>query len=217
MAKLWLIPPGNCRGQVDSPVSTARAQDGLWHRCGPSKILGCPELCGGSNASREHAMYVVSPACSLARSWAPLRLVRFEFLGESVVTSLDSFKSRNTLNVGGKTYDYFSLEGGREERPRRHLAAALLAEGAAGEPAALRGRRARSPSDDIQAIGAWLENAQLRPRDRLPPGARADAGFHRRARRGRSRRDARRDGEARRRSEEDQPAGRRSISSSTTR
>ena len=56
-------------------------------------------------------MYVVTlPACSLARSRAPLRLVRFEFLGEFVVTSLDSFKSRKTLTVGGKAYDYFSLK-----------------------------------------------------------------------------------------------------------
>ena len=50
-------------------------------------------------------------------------------------------------------------------------------------------------------------NQDLRTRDRLPPGARADAGFHRRSRRRRPRGDARRDGGARRRPEEDQPAG----------
>ena len=54
--------------------------------------------------------------------------------------SLDSFKCRQTLTVGGKTYVYYSPRRGREERPHRHLAAALLDEGAAREPAALRGR-----------------------------------------------------------------------------
>ena len=60
---------------------------------------------------------------------------------------------------------------------------------------------------DIEAVAAWLEQqGQDRARDRLPPGARADAGLHRRARGRRPRRDARRDDRARRRPEQDQPA-----------
>ena len=51
------------------------------------------------------------------------------------------------------------------------------------------------------------QDQDLRSRDRVPAGARADAGFHRRAGGGRSRRHARCHEEARRRSEEDQPAG----------
>ena len=51
------------------------------------------------------------------------------------------------------------------------------------------------------------QDQDLRPRNRVPAGARADAGFHRRPRRGRSRRHARRHEDARRRSEEDQSAG----------
>ncbi len=51
------------------------------------------------------------------------------------------------------------------------------------------------------------QGQDLGSRDRVPSGARVDAGFHRRARGGRSRRDARRHGPSRRRREEDQPAG----------
>ncbi len=61
---------------------------------------------------------------------------------------------------------------------------------------------------DIEAVAAWLDNKrQGREGDRLPPGARADAGLHRRAGRRRPRRHARRDEEPRRRPAQDQPAG----------
>ena len=61
---------------------------------------------------------------------------------------------------------------------------------------------------DIQAVAAWLDHqGQGREGDRLPPGPRADAGFHRRAGGGRPRRHARRHEGARRRSAQDQPAG----------
>ena len=102
-------------------------------------------------------------------------------------------------------YDYFSISRGREGAGRR-LPAAVLDEGAAGEPAALRGRpqRHRRP---LKAMRAWLASAQLRAGDRLPPGARADAGLHRRAGGGRSGGHARRHGGARRRPAKDQSAG----------
>jgi hypothetical protein len=55
---------------------------------------------------------------------------------------------------------------------------------------------------DIKAVADWQKQGQGRARDRLPPGPRADAGLHRRARRGRPGRHARRHGGARRRPEE---------------
>ena len=53
----------------------------------------------------------------------------------------------------------------------------------------------------------WLKAKTSTRRDRLPPGARADAGLHRRAGRGRPRRHARRHAEPGRRPRQDQPAG----------
>ncbi len=70
--------------------------------------------------------------------------------------SLDSFKCRRTLKVEGDKLRLFQPARGRGERARRHFQPALLAEGAAGEPAAPRGRphrhRRRHPGD-----GAWLK------------------------------------------------------------
>ena len=64
-------------------------------------------------------------------------------------------------------------------------------------------RHPRRPPGD----GRLAEGAEDRPRDPVPPGARADAGFHRRSGGRRPRRDARRDEAARRRPAEDQSAG----------
>ena len=55
----------------------------------------------------------------------------------------DSLKTRSTLDAAGKSYAYYSLAKAADEA-RRHVAPALLDEGAAREPAALRGRQ--SPS-----------------------------------------------------------------------
>ncbi len=88
---------------------------------------------------------------------------------------------------------------------RRRVAPALLDEGVAGEPAALRGwpdGYSRRPS----VHGRLAEGAADLPRDPVSPGPRADAGLHRRPRRRRPCRDARRDGAARRRPAEDQSA-----------
>ena len=54
-------------------------------------------------------------------------------------TGQDTLKTRRTLTVQGKSYDYFSLARGGEVAGR-HIAAAGQPEGAAGERAALRGR-----------------------------------------------------------------------------
>ncbi len=96
---------------------------------------------------------------------------------------------------------------GREEA-RRHQPPAVQHEGAAREHAALRGRGdgdARGCPGDRRLA----EGRALHPRDPVSPGARADAGFHRRALRRRSRGDARRHHQARRRRPEDQSAGAR--------
>ena len=122
--------------------------------------------------------------------------------------SPDTFKCRKTLKVGAKTYEYFSLPDCREERPGRHLQAALLAQGADREPAAPRGRPLGQGRRHPRR-GRLAEGQDLDPRDRLSPGARADAGLHRRAGGGRPRRHARRHEVAGRRSLQDQPAGAR--------
>ena len=94
----------------------------------------------------------------------------------------------------------------REERAHRHLQPAALAEGAAGEPAALRGRplgqSRRHPRRRRMA-----QDQDLHPRDRLPSRPRADAGLHRRSGRGGPGRHARRHAAPGRRPFQDQPAG----------
>ncbi len=92
-----------------------------------------------------------------------------------------------------------------EERPQEHLAAAVLHEGAAGESAAQRGWPLDHQGGHPGGC-AVAQDQDVGTRDRLSPGARFDAGLHRRAGGGRSRRHARRHEDARRRSEEDQSA-----------
>ena len=122
------------------------------------------------------------------------------------MTSLDSFKCRKTLKVGGKTYVYYSLpaaeKNGLKGISKLPYSMKVLLENL------LRNEDGRTvKKDDIVAVVEVAEEAQARARNRLPPGARADAGFHRRAGGGRSRRDAQRDAGARRRCREDQSAG----------
>ena len=96
--------------------------------------------------------------------------------------SLDTFKSRRTLTVGGAEYDYFSLpeaeKNGLAGISRLPFSLKVLLENL------LRYEDGRTvTADDIRAMADLAGDADERPRDRLPPGARADAGFHRRARR----------------------------------
>ena len=84
-----------------------------------------------------------------------------------IPTGQDSLHTRSTLEVGGKSYAYYSLAKAAETA-RRHLAPALLDEGAAREPAALRGRRdrhaRRPPGDGRLAEGAEIaREIQYRP------------------------------------------------------
>ena len=122
------------------------------------------------------------------------------------MASLDSFKCRKTLDGRGQDLPIFFAQGGRAAWPRRRLAIAVLAEGRAGEPAAQRGRAHRQEGGHRGGRRLAGQPRQERARNRLPPGARADAGLHRRAGGRRSGRDARRDGQARRRPRQDQSA-----------
>ena len=122
------------------------------------------------------------------------------------VTGHDSLKARRSLEVDGKRYDYFSLDAAAQGGgARRHLAAALLAEDPPGKPGAA-GKRPHRHGRRHQGGRAIAHRQDHRARDRVPPGARPDAGSDRRAGGRRSRGDARGDGRSRRRSQEDQPA-----------
>ncbi len=125
---------------------------------------------------------------------------------KKVMDSLDSFKCLRPLKVGAKTYAYLQPAGGGEERLEGDFAAAVFAQGAAGKSAAQRGRPRRHQAGH-PGRRAMAQDQDLGARNRVSAGARADAGFHRRAGGGRSRRHARRHGASRRRCEEDQSAG----------
>ena len=95
----------------------------------------------GSDAwERTAEMAVPAPLRVIACHRSPFPQAEQTRMGSHVSKSLDSFNCRRTLKVGGTEYVYYSLHRGREERPDRHFAAALFDEGAAGEPAAQRGR-----------------------------------------------------------------------------
>ena len=116
------------------------------------------------------------------------------------------FQCCRTLKVGSKTYAYYSLptaeKNGLKGISRLPFSMKVLLENL------LRNEDGRSVTkEDILAFAAVAQDQDLGPRGRVPPGARADAGLHRRAGGGRSRRHARRHEEARRRPEEDQSAG----------
>ena len=123
------------------------------------------------------------------------------------MASIDSLKTRRELVVGDKTYAYYSLRAAEEARTCRRFASADLDEGAAGEPAAQRRRPVGRRATTCKARRRLGRQQGLgRARDQLPPGARADAGLHRRAGGGRPGRHARRHGPARRQPREDQSA-----------
>ena len=129
----------------------------------------------------------------------------------------DTLGTRTTLDVGGKTYAYYCLakaaaklgDVSRLPFSMKVLLENLLRFEDGGFTVS---------ADDIQALVDWQKDPVDRePRDPVSPGARADAGFHRRALRGRSGRDARRDHQARRRHRPRSIRWSRSTSSSTTR
>jgi hypothetical protein len=108
-------------------------------------------------------------------------------------------------NVGGKSYAYYSLPKAAEalgDISRLPFSMKVLLENLLRFEDGVTVTR-----DDLQAMVDWQKERRISARDPVPPGARADAGLHRRARGRRPRRDARRDEAARRRPAEDQPAG----------
>ena len=119
------------------------------------------------------------------------------------MASKDSFGARGTFEVGGTTHEIFriaAVDGAR--------GAALHAQGAAGEPAAHRGRRQRHRRPDPRA-GCVGSRRRAQRGDPVHPGARDHAGLHRRPVRRRPGHHARGREGPRGRPGEDQPAGTR--------
>ena len=89
--------------------------------------------------------------------------------GGPLMASLNSFQMPQDAQRRRQDLRLFRPHRRREERPAATLAPALLAEGAAGEPAAPRGRPTVTKAD-IEAVAGWLDQqGQGRARDRLPP------------------------------------------------
>ena len=117
---------------------------------------------------------------------------------------MNSFNSRSTLKVGNKEYEIYRLDA-LDKQGISDQASAFSLRILAGEPAAHRRRPQRHPGGNSRA-GRLEQQVQAGQRNRLHAQPRAAAGFHRRARRGRSRRHARRHEAPGRRSHADQSA-----------
>ena len=93
----------------------------------------------------------------------------------------DTLKTRRTLTVEGKRYDYFSLPEAAKtlgDISRLPVSLKVLLENV------LRFEDGRSYKvDDAKAIAGWLENAHLDQGSAVQARPHPDAGFHRRARR----------------------------------
>ena len=108
-----------------------------------------------------------------------------------VACRTNSFGAKDTLEVGGREYEIFRLDALQQRFDVARLPFSLKVllenllrtEGNGSVDAA-----------DIEALASWDAKAQPSKEIAFTPGARADAGLHRRARGRRPRRDARRDG-----------------------
>ncbi len=95
----------------------------------------------------------------------------------------DTLKTRRTLTVDGKNYDYFSLDAaasaaGLGDISRLPFSLKVLLENL------VRLENGRTVTvDDIKAARRLARHQEFGPRDRVPPGARADAGPDRACRR----------------------------------
>jgi hypothetical protein len=117
----------------------------------------------------------------------------------------NSFKARKTMEVGGKSYTYFSLKAVEKEigdLSRLPFTLRILMENLVRHEDGTTVKKA-----DIAAFADWLKNGGKSTKEINFRCARADAGLHRRASRGRPRRHARRHGQAGWRRQEDQSAG----------
>ena len=122
-----------------------------------------------------------------------------------IPTGQDSLNTRSTLTVGSKSFAYYSLAKAAEQLgdiSRLPFSMKVLLENL------LRFEDGVTVThQDLQAMVDWVKGAAHCARDPVPPGARADAGFHRRPRGRRPGSDARCDEKPRRRPAEDQSAG----------
>ena len=98
------------------------------------------------------------------------------------MASIDSLQTRRTLSVGGKTYVYYSLpvaeEAGLAGISRLPVSMKVLLENL------LRNEDGgETDAEDFKAHGRLGPEGPVRcsTRSQYPPGARADAGFHRRS------------------------------------
>ena len=101
----------------------------------------------------------------------------------------DTLKTRRTLTVGGKSYDYFSLAEAAKslgDLSRLPVSLKVLLENV------LRFEDGRSYKvEDAKSIVGWREKASSHKEVPFKPARYSDAGLYRRSRRRRSRRDAR--------------------------
>ena len=124
---------------------------------------------------------------------------------DRLMSTVNSFGTRTRSTVGGRSYQIYSLpalqRAGFPEIARLPYSLKILLENL------LRHEDGRFvKAADIEALATWDVKSTRAEGDLVRAGARAAAGFHRRARGRRSRGDARRHRAARRRSEPRQPA-----------
>ena len=124
------------------------------------------------------------------------------------MTTRNSFNTRTDIRVGGQTVQIYSLpaleKAGFSGVSRLPYSMKILLENLLR-----REDNAFVKADDIEALAALERQGERREGNLVHAGARAAAGLHRRAVRGGSRRDARRDGRARWQSGSHQPAAAR--------
>ena len=141
----------------------------------PRPAVGSQGTDSGNDRTRTFAR-VSMPQGSVPASAEQTRM------GSHVSKSLDSFKCRTTLTVGGADYVYFNLIEAEKNGLTGISQAALFDEGSAREPAAQRGWPLGHQGEHPGGRRLADRQGHGRRRDRLPPGPRADAGLHRRAR-----------------------------------
>ena len=96
------------------------------------------------------------------------------------MSTVNSFKTRRDLNLGGRTVQYLQPAGASRRRLSRNRPPAVLAEDPAREPAAPRGRPLRQGGRH-RGAGAVGRQEHGAAGDLVRAGARAAAGLHRRA------------------------------------
>ena len=106
----------------------------------------------------------------------------------------NSFDARADLEVGGSSFEIYRLDALQEkfDVARLPFSLKILLENLLRTEDGVSVRK-----EDIEALASWDHNAEPSKEIAFTPGARGDAGLHRRAGDRRPRRDARRDGRPR--------------------